>query len=80
MVVRLDNPMVKRDDTAVKVDTDVVKQARIVATHRGITVAEYLSGLLRNLVATDYRSSLAEMARGIEPETPAPPRPKSPKR
>lgn len=51
-----------RNDLAVKVDAEVVKQGRIVATHRGITLAEYFSELLKGPVARDYRDALTAMA------------------
>jgi hypothetical protein len=58
----------KRNDQAVKVDAEIVKQAKIVATHRGVTVAEYLSETLRGVVAKDYREAIGRMAS----EMPAP--------
>lgn len=62
MVVVADRPMA-RNDLSVKIDAEVLKQARIVATHRNIPVAEYLSELVRPLVGRDYRKSVDEMSR-----------------
>lgn len=52
-----------RNDLSVKIDAEVLKQARIVATHRSIPVAEYLSELIRPLVVRDYRRAVEEMSR-----------------
>jgi hypothetical protein len=52
----------KRDDTAVKVENAIYRQARQVAAHRGIPIAQYLSELLRGPVAEDYRRMVTEMA------------------
>jgi hypothetical protein len=43
----------KRDDVPVKVDAEVIRQARIVAAFDGLSLAEYLSERLRPLVAAD---------------------------
>lgn len=66
--------MPRRNDTSVKIDIEVVKQARIVATHRNTTVAEYLTELLRAAVARDYRAAIQEMAQDVSepPGAPAP--------
>ena len=48
-------PMAKRDDTAAKIDAKIVRDAKIVAAYRDITLAEYLSELLRPLVARDLK-------------------------
>lgn len=46
--------MARRSDTAVKIDAEVVRQAKVVAAFRGISLAEYLSETLRPTVARDY--------------------------
>jgi hypothetical protein len=46
-------PLVKRNDVQVKVDATVATHAKMVASSRGITVAEYVSELLRPLVLRD---------------------------
>jgi hypothetical protein len=43
-----------RDDVAVKVDRDVVGQAKIVAWDRGISLAEYITETLRAAVGRDF--------------------------
>jgi hypothetical protein len=45
---------VARNDISVKLDAQVTRKAKLVATNRGITLAEYLSELLKPLVARDY--------------------------
>jgi hypothetical protein len=59
----------KRRDVAVKVDGEIVNRAKIVATRKGVTLAELLSDLLDPLVARLYRDEVAKMAResGEEP-------------
>lgn len=57
---------VARNDTAVKIETDIVRQARTIADRRRITVAEYLSEILRTPVARDYRQVVQEMAAEID--------------
>jgi len=43
-----------RDDVAVKVDREVVGQAKIVAWDRGISLAEYITETLRSAVGRDF--------------------------
>jgi hypothetical protein len=47
------DPAVARNDVAVKLDADVVREARIVAAYRGIAMAEYISEILRPIVHRD---------------------------
>ena len=58
--------VVARNDTAVKIESDIVRQARTIASRRNITVAEYLSEILRATVAKDYRQVVQEMAAEID--------------
>jgi hypothetical protein len=55
-----------RNDTAVKIETDIVRQARTIAGPRNITVAESLSEILRTTVTEDYRQVVQEMAAEID--------------
>src|SRR4051794_38967859 len=50
----------KRNDVPVKLDADVVRNAKIVATFQDTTLAEYLSELLRPLVERDLAKHLRE--------------------
>jgi hypothetical protein len=60
----------KRDDIAVKIEAAVYRQARIVAARQDITIAEYLSALLREPVAEDYHRAVAQMAQETKKEHP----------
>lgn len=51
----------KRNDLVAKIDADVLKKAKLVAAHRSITLAEYLSEMLRPLVDRD----VARLARDL---------------
>jgi hypothetical protein len=50
-----ENPMAesKRNDITVRVDADVIRDAKVVAAFRDITLAEYLSEVLRPIVDAD---------------------------
>lgn len=50
----------RRDDTSVKIASSVYRRAKLVASFRGITLAEYLSELLGKLVERDYQRMLDE--------------------
>jgi hypothetical protein len=51
----------RRDDVAVKIDRTLADKARFAASRRGITLAEYLTGLLRQSVERDFAKALREM-------------------
>lgn len=50
-----------RDDTRVKVDVSLAGKAKLVATHRGIPVAEFLTELLRRPIDQAYVAMLREL-------------------
>jgi hypothetical protein len=52
----------ERDDVTVKVDRTTVGKAKLIATHRGVSVAELLSDLLRAPIDKAY----AQMLRDLE--------------
>jgi hypothetical protein len=54
----------KRDDTAVKIDRTVADKAKLVASRRGITMAEYLTDLVRAAVERDFAKAVKEMGEG----------------
>lgn len=60
-------PRKKRDDQTVKIDRGIVERAGIVAARRKdaegkpLSVAEYLSELLRGLVDRDYRETVRQL-------------------
>jgi hypothetical protein len=47
----MERPMAKRNDVTIKVDADVVRDAKLVAVYRGTSVAELISEILRPIVA-----------------------------
>jgi hypothetical protein len=56
-----------RDDVAVKIARTIVGKARMVATHKGVSVAELLSDMLRDPMDKAYAKMLRELERE-EPE------------
>lgn len=62
-----EEPMVKRNDVSVKLDAEVVAEAKMVAASRDMSLAEYLSELLRPLVRKDLEH---ETARRLQPPPP----------
>ena len=54
MAKRTGNP--ERVDTAVKLDAEVVRKAKIVAAYRGQTLADYLSESLGSFVDRDMET------------------------
>jgi hypothetical protein len=70
--------MTRRTDVAVKIDAEVVRQAKVVAAFRGISLAEYLSETSRPAVQRDYREESRKAAGDNEP--PKPPKPEGPRR
>lgn len=51
----------KRDDMAVKIDRSLVNKARLVASQRKITLAEYISDLIRIPVERDFSKTVRDM-------------------
>lgn len=47
-------PKPKRNDSSVKIESGIVRKARLITDFRDATLAEYLSDLLRPLVERDY--------------------------
>jgi hypothetical protein len=47
--------MARRNDVAVKIDAGVVRMAKIVAAHKDISLAEYLSDTLRPIVEQELK-------------------------
>jgi hypothetical protein len=52
---------VARNDISVKLDAHVAKKAKLVATNRGITLAEYISEILRPIVDRDLKHEMGKM-------------------
>jgi hypothetical protein len=55
----VERPMTKRNDVSVKMDAEVVSEAKMVAASRNISLAEYLSELVRSLVHSDLEHEYA---------------------
>lgn len=53
----------KRNDVSVKMDSQVVDDAKIVASYKKISLAEYLSELIRPLVAKQMEEEHAKRIR-----------------
>jgi len=53
------NEMTRRNDASVKIDEAVVRMARLVAEYKEITIAEYLTELIRPLVERDLQHEQA---------------------
>ncbi len=60
-----ERPVSKRQDVTVKVNSEVVRIAKIVAAYRGISVANYLSETLEPIVQKDLHK---EQMKGIPPK------------
>jgi hypothetical protein len=56
----------ERDDKSVKLDRTVVEQAQLVARARRVTLAEYLTELIRVPVERAYRQEVKNLAAKIE--------------
>ena len=54
----------ERDDVAVKIDRVIVGKAKLVATHRGVPVAELLSELVRGPLDKAYAQMLRDLEGG----------------
>lgn len=54
----------KRDDAAVKIDRTLTDKAKFVASRKGVTMAEYLSELIRAPVERDFTKAIREMGEG----------------
>jgi hypothetical protein len=56
----------ERDDTTVKIDRAIVGKAKLIAAHKGVSVAELFSDMLRKPVDQAYIAMLRELEKGIE--------------
>jgi hypothetical protein len=83
MAVGLEDPrgdtMVRRKDVAVKIDAEVVRQAKIVAAYKDVSLAEYMSEAIRPIVERDLREHSRKALEGDTEAAPPPPAPKRPK-
>jgi hypothetical protein len=65
-MARIKGKVSGRDDVAVKVDRVIVNKARMVAAHRGISVAEILSEILRGPVDKAYVQMIRALDEGAK--------------
>jgi predicted dinucleotide-binding enzyme len=63
MVAVMEREMVRRNDTAAKVDAEVVADAKVVAAFRGIPLAQYLTEVLRAVVKRDLETEMTKRQR-----------------
>ena len=61
---------VARNDISVKLDAHVARKAKLVATNRGITLAEYLTSIVAPVVARDLKNEMGKMMDEPEPKRP----------
>lgn len=54
-------PRKKRNDTAVKIESEIARQAKTMCSYRDITIAEYLSEILRGPVSRDFEKFRKEL-------------------
>jgi hypothetical protein len=54
-------PQSERNDVSVKLDRTLVGKARLVATHRGVTMAELLSEIIRGPLDRYYGQMVKEL-------------------
>ena len=57
-----------RNDEQVKIDADIVSEVRIVCAYRKVVMAEYLSGILRDVVSRDLAHEQAKAMKGPKPK------------
>lgn len=55
--------------SVVKIETEQVRKAKLVAQARGQTLAEYLSRIVAEAVARDFPKVWRDMARDEDPKT-----------
>ena len=53
-----------RDDVAVKIDRIVAGRAKILAGHRGVSLAEFVTELLRGPIDREYLKMMKELEGG----------------
>jgi predicted HicB family RNase H-like nuclease len=56
--------MSKRNDESVRVDSDIARKARVIAADRGVSLAMYLSEILRPVIAEQYAAFIDREAKG----------------
>ena len=67
-------PRKKRNDIAVKIDAEIARQARTIASHSDVSLAQYLSGILKPII--DQRWEAFRRDIGADAQAPKPRKPK----
>jgi hypothetical protein len=60
----LERPMAKRNDTTVKVDTEAVRIAKIAASFKDMSLAEYISELIMEHAPHDINEGHSKLSAG----------------
>lgn len=69
----MERSMVRRNDQSAKIDAEVLADAKVVAAFRGVSVAEYLSDILRPAVSKDLDAEMAKRQRPARKPKPGDP-------
>lgn len=59
-------PMAKPQSESVRLDPEIMRKARIVASIKDVSVGRYLADLLRPLVDKDHAAAVSQEARGLD--------------
>jgi hypothetical protein len=78
MAALAETKVARRPDVSIKLDGEVVRMAKLVATYRQTTMAEYLSEILRPIVRHDLEEEQRKDLGGSSP--PKAQKPARPKR
>ncbi len=57
----------RTNDAVVKIEKDILDQAKFVAGRRGVLIVEYLSSILRPAVERDFEAEHKALREGIGP-------------
>lgn len=55
-----------REDKAVKIESDIWREAKRAAEHRGLDMRDYISNLLRDRVHQDYLAAVEAEYRAVQ--------------
>jgi hypothetical protein len=61
-------PMARRTDATAKIDVEVLRKARVVASFKGLTLAEYLSETLEPIVDRQLKEEMDAEAKRTRPK------------
>ncbi len=53
----------KRNDTSVKIDAEIIRKARTISAFRDISMAEYLSTILRPIIDKEFEQFKKSLAK-----------------